>query len=70
MSVHLDKFPRKTLTVNSQTIDLHQVVEPGGGFLLLTKEEVSLTSLDQAHLVGVSEVEQGSGLSILLPGDF
>lgn len=29
-----------------------------------------LVSLDQAHLVGVSAVEQGSGLSILLPGDY
>jgi predicted nucleic acid-binding protein len=29
-----------------------------------------LVSLDQAHLVGVSAVKQGSGLSILLPGDY
>jgi len=29
-----------------------------------------LVSLDKAHLVGVSAVEQGSGLSILLPGDY
>lgn len=29
-----------------------------------------LVSLDRAHLVGVSEVVQGSGLAIVLPGDF
>jgi predicted nucleic acid-binding protein len=28
-----------------------------------------LVSLDRAHLVGVSRVVQGSGLTILLPGD-
>ena len=29
-----------------------------------------LVSLDKAHLVGVSTVEQGSGLCILLPGGY
>jgi len=29
-----------------------------------------LISLDRAHLVGVTAVEEGSGLTILLPGEF
>lgn len=29
-----------------------------------------LISLDRAHLVGITAVEEGSGISILLPGEF